>query len=93
MRSQKQRTQRLERIRLANEILAWLEGKGKKRGIYSYASVIGPFLQEKSADRYEVWQAWNILKEAGRRSGLPGPKWSINSFDPIAANENRDIYK
>lgn len=91
MRNKRQRAQRLERIRLANEILAWLEGKGEKHGLYSYASVIGPFVRERNADMFEAWRAWDILKEAGRRPALPGPKWDINSFKPIEANENGDI--
>ena len=91
MRKGRQRTQRLERIKLANELLAWLEGNGMKRGIYSYASVITPFVTASRSERWEAWRAWDILKEAGRRPGISGPHWAINSFKPIEANENGDI--
>ena len=94
MRSQKQRAKRLDRVRLANEILAWLQGREEKEGLYSYASVIGPFARHKGfLKHFEIWKAWDILKEAGRRPALPGPVWRIDSFEPIDANEDGDIIR
>ncbi|GAI31449.1 unnamed protein product, partial [marine sediment metagenome] len=37
----------------------------------------------KRIEIYEVWQAWNVLKESGRRSASPGASWVIISWEPV----------
>lgn len=91
VRTEKQLALRLERIKIANWLLEWLDGKHMYRGANAYATIIAPFAKEKGIAVYEVWQAWDILKEAGNRSAQPGNRWSIISWEPIEADADGNI--
>jgi len=91
MRHPKQRAQRLSRIKLANELLKLLKGREELEGYSPYEGIVVPFAEEREVAVFEVWKAWDILKEAGRREARPGSHWSMTSFEPIEANENGDI--
>lgn len=82
-RSKKQIAVRLERFKIANWLLEWLDARQMYRGSKAYRNIIEPFAQEKGIEIYEVWQAWDILKKAGRRSASPGPCWFIISWEPV----------
>ncbi len=82
---------RLRRIELANRLLKWLEEGQQLEGSHTYETVIIPFAKIEKADVYEVWKAWDILKESGRRQPRPGGHFTILSPDPIKANQFGDI--
>jgi len=90
-RNKKQLALRLERIKIANWLLEWLDAKQMYRGSDAYATIIVPFAKEKSIDLYEVWQAWDILKEAGIRSAQPGRNWVIISWKSVEADADGKI--
>lgn len=90
-RSKKQLALRLARITIANWILEWLDAKQLYRGSGAYATIIVPFAREKSIEIYEVWRAWDILKEAGSRSAQPGNKWFIISWESVEADADGNI--
>lgn len=82
-RSKKQLALRLERIKIANWLLEWLDTKHMHRGSKAHENIIVPFSKQREIEVYEVWRAWDILKEAGRRSASPGPCWVILSWEPV----------
>lgn len=90
-RTEKQLAMRLERVKIANWLLEWLDAKQMYRGGKAYQNIIAPFAQEKSIDVYEVWQAWDILKKAGGRSASPGASWVILSWVPVEADADGNI--
>jgi len=40
---------------------------------------------------YEVWKAWDILRESDRRLGRPGGAFTILRTDPIKADQLGNI--
>lgn len=96
-RTIKQIVKREQRIKLANEMLAWLQVKQITAGRHAYQEVVIPFATIKDINHfpglYEVWQAWDILKDAGRRTDRPGCYWMVVSFTPISWDGNGDIVK
>lgn len=90
-RSKRQLALRLERNKIANWLLEWFDAKQMYRGSKAHENIIVPFSQEKRIEVYEVWQAWNILKTAGRRSASPGPCWAILSWEPVEADGDGNI--
>jgi len=94
MRNQKQRSQRLSRIKLANELLELLKGRDQWEGNDALSGIVEPFAEKSGVAIFEVWKAWDILMEAGRRRPLPGSYWALSAPSwslPIEANENGDI--
>lgn len=90
-RNRKQLTLRLQRIKIANWLLEWLDARQMYSGAKAHESIILPFAKEKGIEVYEVWQAWDILKVAGRRSTQPGSRWSIISWEPVEADADGNI--
>ena len=90
-RSEKQLALRLERVKVANWLLEWLDARQMYRGSKAFQNIIAPFAQEKRIEIFEVWQAWDILKESGRRSASPGVSWVIISWEPIEAEAGGNI--
>ena len=90
-RNQKQLAMRLERVKIANWLLEWLDARQMYRGSKAFEKIITPFAQEKRIVIYEVWQAWDILKESGRRSTSPGVRWVIIGWEPVEADADGNI--
>ncbi len=90
-RNAKQIQVRLGRVELANRLLKWLKERKQFEGSHTHETVIIPFAKIEKADDWEVWKAWDILKESGRRLGHPGGHFSILSPDPIKADQFGNI--
>ena len=90
-RSKRQLDLRLERIKIANWLLEWLNAKNMLRGSKAYQNIIVPFAQDIRVDVYETWRAWDILKDSGRRAASPGPSWAILSWEPVEADADGKI--
>jgi len=90
-RSKRQLAMRLKRVEIANWLLEWLDVRQMYRGSKAYQNVIKPFAKEKRIEVYEVWQAWDILKRAGRRSASPGASWVIISWEPVEVDTDGKI--
>ena len=90
-RSKKQLALRLERVKIANWLLEWLGARKMYLGSKAYQNIITPFAQEKRIEVYEVWQAWDILKKAGRRAAYPGPLLAIISWEAVEADGDGNI--
>ncbi len=90
-RTEKQLAMRLERVKIANWLLEWLDAKQMYRGSKAFQNIIAPFAQEKRIEIYEVWKAWDILKESGRRSASPGASWVILSWEPVEVDRDGKI--
>lgn len=93
MRNKPQIAQRLSRVALANELLAWLKANNLQQGTGVWHRAVEPFAREKDkiSPHWEIWQAWKILKEAGRRKARKGSAWSIHSFEPVVADEQGNL--
>lgn len=90
MRNRKQIEVRKARVNNANDFLAWL----KLKGIYEGTGIFDLILEyrEKSEiSLYEIWQYWEILKEAGRRAKWPGSRWRIVSWEPVVCQEDGSV--
>lgn len=91
MRNKQQLALRLERVALANELLAWLDRKKLYQGKDAWQLIIDPFVAETNYPGYEVWLAWGILHEAGRRRTSEGSNWSVKSVEPVVVNLYGDV--
>ncbi len=98
VRKGKQIQVRLRRVELANRLLEWLEKGQQLEGSHVHERVIIPFARsEEGAEglewsaQYEVWKAWDILKESGRRASSPGGHFTILCPDPIKADQFGNI--
>lgn len=87
-RSEKQLALRLKRVEIANWLLEWLDARQMYRGSMAYENIIVPFAQEKRIEVYEVWKAYDILKDSGRRAASPGPFWVILSWEPVEVDRD-----
>lgn len=91
MRNQFQIRVRQNKAAIANDLLNWLKEAGGPEASYAFELVIKPFAAEKKLPLFLVWQAWDLLKKAGRRDALPGSHWRIVSFEPIVLDEKGDV--
>lgn len=92
MRGKKQMAKRVQRATIANELLVWLKEQGITGAYLSYPYV-GEFIKSKGHDVFEVWKAWDLLKEAGRLSPDHRHGWKVLDFTPIALDDNGDLEK
>jgi len=90
-RKGKQLQVRLRRVELANRLLKWLREIPLLEGSHVYERVIIPFAKMEKTDEYEVWKAWDLLKESGQRAGMPGGHFTILCPDPIKADQFGNI--
>ena len=82
---------RLKRVELANQLLEWLDAKQMRQGSKAFESIILPFAREKDVEIYEVWKAWDILKEAGLRATSTGPLWAILGWESVEVDGDGNI--
>lgn len=90
MRSKKQVALRQKRVVIANELLLWIEASGKTEGYLAYP-VVGQFAREKGCGVFEVWKAWDLLKEAGRLNRDQRHGWELLESTPIQIDANGDL--
>ncbi len=91
VRKGKQIQVRLRRVELANRLREWLKERQQFEGSHIYEKVIIPFAKREDTDEYEVWKAWDILKESGRRLGRPGGHFTILRTDQIKVDQFGNI--
>ena len=99
-RKGKQVQVRLRRVELANRLLEWLKeipllaGPGPLlEGSHQHERIVIPFAKIEKTDVYEVWKAWDILKESHRRAGSPGGHFTILSTEPIKVDQLGNIIR
>lgn len=73
----------VERIRMANDILAWLEKNDLSSGKKAHDDVIVPFATENNLLIFNVWRGWDELFNEGRRMRSWGGKWQIIYWEKI----------
>jgi len=91
VRNKSQLSIRLHRIELANALLKQLQQRGDSEGAHVWKHVVMPFAREKDVEVFEVWKAWDILKEAGRRVVRIRGTWTILSFEPLEFDADGEI--
>ena len=75
----------------ANELLAWIKEKELSQGSKAFENIIKPFAREKQCPLFEVWQAWDLLKEAKRRLPRPGWRWEVVDFEPVFIDDEGNL--
>lgn len=78
------------RVELANNILAWMKEKGISGGKLTLPT-LDQFARDKHIKLFAGWQAWDLLREAGRLCRWSGAGWKVLDYTPIAADENGDL--
>lgn len=92
MRNKTQIAVRVKRVGIANELLGWMNKKG-----YEHGRVVLPVVAEfmssrRSADileTYEVWKAWDMMRETGRVGDARG--WTVLNWAQISIDEKGDV--
>lgn len=82
---------RQNKAKIANELLTWIREKELYDGHGAFEHIIRPFAQEKDLPLFQVWQAWDLLKEAVRRLPRPGPRWEVVHFKPIVIDDEGNL--
>ncbi len=85
---------RLRRVEMANRLLEWLKDSLLLEGRHVFERVIIPFAKMGKPDEvvgreiiFEVWKAWDILRESGRRASSPGGHFTILYTDAMKADQ------
>lgn len=74
---------RLRRIKLANDILDWLNAQNVRSGHNAFYDLIIPLSRKWDVEIYELWKAWGIIYKAHRRGPSYGGPWKIICFKAI----------
>ena len=77
---------REDKIPIANALLKWLEKHPRDCGLKVFKSIINPFSNESGYTSFEVWKAWDLLRQTGRVRGLYTRR-TVVSYTPIGTVE------
>lgn len=100
MRNKEQIKKRQERCRLANIILEWMKSKDITCGRNAGETVISPLswditMGEKYRKEkwyaFDVWKAWEMLRESYRIVGDERVQWRVSSWTPLLLDHKGDI--
>lgn len=92
MRNPSQVAVRQKRVEIANELILWMKDRGHTHGIgNNYPDFWGFGEVKGSHNSFEVWRAWDILKEAGRVNKDQRQGWKLLDSTPIQLDANGDI--
>ncbi|MDP2729106.1 MAG: hypothetical protein Q8O55_01330 [Dehalococcoidales bacterium] len=90
MRNQGQRVVRQKRVKIANELILWIEDLPQTKGHLAFP-VVEQFARERKETLFEVWEAWAILRAANRLNSDGRHGWELLNTTPIQVNANGDI--
>jgi hypothetical protein len=91
MRNRAQLELRQKRVTIANELLNWLCTKKKLPHEKVHAEIILPFSEATPYDEFEVWKAWDILKQTNRVTSFSCWQWEILSSKHVKMLENGNL--
>lgn len=82
---------RQSRVRNANRLLVWIAKRGYLSGKRLNEEIIDPYSEETGITPYEVWRAWDMLKEAGRCQNHSCWRWEILSKETVICLEDGSV--